>query len=44
MFVVYETDSGWSGEHMRFAEYDEAVEFMRQMTEREYEVALRWEP
>lgn len=43
MYVVYETDTGWSGEDMRFAERDEALEFMRMSSERGYDYDMRWE-
>lgn len=44
MYVLFELESGWSNENMRFAEYDEAVEFMRGMTARGYEMGMRMEP
>lgn len=43
MYVVYECETGWSGEDMRFAEWGEAQEFIRNMTERGYNYAMRVE-
>jgi hypothetical protein len=43
MYVVFDCDSGWSSEDMRFAEWGEAQEFIRNMSERNYNMAMRVE-
>lgn len=43
MWVVYELETGWSSEDMRFANRDEASEFMRAMSDRCIGTGVRWE-
>lgn len=44
MFVVFETETGWASEDMRFADRNEALEFMRNMSERGTDLDMRYEP
>lgn len=43
MYVVYECETGWSNEDMRFESWNEAQEFINNMTGRGYNYAMRLE-
>jgi hypothetical protein len=43
MYVVYECETGWSSEDMRFESWNEAQEFINSKTNHEYNYAIRLE-
>jgi hypothetical protein len=43
MYVVCEAETGWSSEDMRFAEWADAQEYIRNMSERGYDMTMRVE-